>query len=85
MSTTNIDTPPELIIIKEQPHPLEEIIQGALEDNDNKQIMSIFIGLYKEGKINEIEYILERQVFTQGMIATALETISAAALVPDKE
>lgn len=85
MSTINIDTPPELIIIKEQPHPLEEIIQGALDDNDNKQIMSIFIGLYKEGKINEIEYILERQLFTQGMIATALETISAAALVPDKE
>lgn len=75
----------QVLVIEDQPHPLEEIIQGALDDNDNKQIMSIFIGLYKEGKINEIEYILERQLFTQGMVATALETISAAALVPDKE
>lgn len=77
-----LDKEQELIKIEEQPHPLEEVIQGALEDNDNQQIMNIFVDLYKEGRTEEIENILERQLFTPGMIVTAFENIAAAAMVP---
>lgn len=85
MNATEPYTLPELVIIAEEPHPLEEIIQGAVDDNDNKQIMGIFTELYKRGRIDEIEYILQRQLFTPGMISTALETIAAAANPePDK-
>lgn len=80
-----LDKEQELIKIEEQPHPLEEVIQGALEDNDNQQIMNIFVDLYKEERHDEIKGILTRQLFTPGMISTALENIAAAAvLVPDQ-
>lgn len=84
MNAIELDKQPELVIIREQPHPLEEVIQGAAEDNDDRQIMNIFVDLYKEGRHDEIKGILTRQLFTPDETATAIEKIAAAAMVPDQ-
>lgn len=75
----HLDNDTELIVIEDQPHPLEEEINAAAEDGDMNTVMKIFTGLYKEEKINEIENILSRQFFTDKQTATAINKIKEEA------
>ena len=67
--------PLHYMIVADQPHPLEEAIQGAAGDGDHDIVTKIFVDLYKEGRTEEIEYILSRFLFTVKGIEAALDHI----------
>lgn len=66
--------------IEDEPHDLEEEIRGAAGDGDTDTVMNVFIKLYQEGRTEDIEYILSRNLFNEQETATALERIGAAAM-----
>lgn len=82
--TVNYKSEPiHLMIVEDDPHELEEEIQGAAGDGDTDTVMKIFAGLYKEGRTDEIEYILSRHLFNEEQTATALTRIKEEAEAMD--
>lgn len=76
MSTLELYPGMQVLVIEDQPHPLEEELQGAVGDGDNDLVMEIFVDLYKEDKQDEIKYILSRHyLFNEQQADAALERI----------
>lgn len=71
------DEPLHYVTVPDEPHDLEEELIGAAGDGDNQRVNDIFLTLYKEGRTEEIEYILTRYFFTPKKIATALDRLGA--------
>lgn len=81
------EEPPQLLIIVDEPHPLEERLKALSDDNDKSGIMGMFVGLYESGRQKEIEYLLSRHLFNEKETTNAVENIAKAVLTykPDTE
>lgn len=70
----------QVLVIEDQPHPLEERLKALSDDGNKAGIMGMFVGLYESGRQDEIDYILSRQLFTSEEKAKAVEKIAAAVM-----